>query len=397
MNPRLVGTSVYGLRTPIFHEGDDLVQRIPAILERFWQAQGISVGSKDVLAITESVVARTQGNYASLDAVSQDLDARFPQDTLGLVFPILSRNRFALILRAAAQAHFKRLVLLLSYPADEVGNHLLPLEALDEAGVDPWRDVLSLEEYRTRFGKRLHPFTGVDYINYYKNIVAEAGKDCEIIFANRPEAILSATTQVLSCDIHSRARSKRILREKGAYVLGLDEILTEPVNGSGYNPQYGLLGSNKASEETLKLFPRDCQPLVEAIQAEVLRCTGHRIEVMVYGDGAFKDPVGHIWELADPVVSPGFTSGLGGKPNELKLKYLADGEFASLRGKELEEALRERVAGKSNEDIGSMETEGTTPRRVTDLLGSLCDLTSGSGDKGTPFVYIQGYFDDIAH
>ena len=395
MNKRLVGTTVRGLRAPIFREGDNLVQRIPDLLERFWTEEGVAIGTRDVVAITESVVARAQGNYASLQAVSQDLNARFPEPHLGLVFPILSRNRFAMILKAIAQAKFERLTLLLSYPADEVGNHLLPLEALDAAGVDPWRDVLSLETFRERFGSQLHPFTGIDYIQYYQEIVAAEGKECDVVLSNRPQAILPYTHQILACDIHSRARTKRVLRGAGAFVLGLDELLTEPAAGSGYNPQHGLLGSNKAGDALLKLFPRDCQALVEAIQAEILRRTGRVVEVMVYGDGAFKDPVGEIWELADPVVSPGFTSGLAGRPNELKLKYLADSEFAELNGEALEAALSERIRAKGDDLLGRMETEGTTPRRVTDLLGSLCDLTSGSGDKGTPVVYIQGYFDDF--
>ena len=395
MNKRLVGTTVRGLRAPIFREGDDLVQRIPDLLERFWTEEGVAIGTRDVVAITESVVARAQGNYASLQALSQDLNARFPGPHLGLVFPILSRNRFAMILKAIAQAKFERLTLLLSYPADEVGNHLLPLEALDAAGVDPWRDVLSLETFRERFGSQLHPFTGIDYIQYYQEIVAAEGKECDVVLSNRPQAILPYTHQILACDIHSRARTKRVLRGAGAFVLGLDELLTEPAAGSGYNPQYGLLGSNKAGDALLKLFPRDCQALVEEIQAEILRRSGRVVEVMVYGDGAFKDPVGEIWELADPVVSPAYTEGLSGKPNELKLKFLADSEFAELNGEALEAALSERIRAKGDDLLGRMETEGTTPRRVTDLLGSLCDLTSGSGDKGTPVVYIQGYFDDF--
>ncbi len=391
---RLVGTTVRGLRAPIFRQGDDLSTFIPDLLERFWREEKVAIGSKDVVAITESVVARSQGNYVTVQEVAQDLDQKFQGDTLGAIFPILSRNRFAIILRAIASTKFKRIVLMLSYPADEVGNHLVSLDELDEAGVDPCRDTLDLQTYREKFGKPLHPFTGIDYVDYYRGLVTELGKECEVIFSNRAETILGYTNQVLACDIHTRARTCKQLKARGVNCFALDQIMTSPQDGSGYNPEFGLLGSNKSTEDKIKLFPRDSQVLVESIQAELLRRTGKTIEVMVYGDGAFKDPVGKIWELADPVVSPGYTAGLRGTPNELKLKYLADNEFGELRGNALGEAIKERIRGKESNLLGQMDTQGTTPRQLTDLLGSLCDLTSGSGDKGTPIVYIQGYFDD---
>lgn len=391
---RLVGTTVRGLRAPIFRQGDALSNIIPDLLERFWHEEKVTIGSKDVVAITESVVARTQGNYVTIRQVAQDLNQKFHGDSLGVIFPILSRNRFAIILRAIASASFKRIVLMLSYPADEVGNHLVSLDDLDRAGVDPWRDTLDLPTYREKFGYPLHTFTGIDYVDYYRGLVTELGKECDVIFSNRAETILDYTDQVLACDIHTRARTCRQLKARGANCYALDQIMTSPQEGSGYNPEFGLLGSNKSTEDKIKLFPRESQALVEAIQAELLRRTSKTIEVMVYGDGAFKDPVGKIWELADPVVSPGFTSGLRGTPNELKLKYLADNEFGALSGKALEEAIEERIRGKEDNLRGQMDTQGTTPRQLTDLLGSLCDLTSGSGDKGTPVVYIQGYFDD---
>lgn len=392
---RIVGTTVRGLRAPIFREGDDLRRIIPDLLERFWREEKVTIGSKDVVAITESVVARTQGNYVTVTQVAHDLNTKFQGDTLGVIFPILSRNRFAIILRAIASANFKRIVLMLSYPADEVGNHLVSPDALDQAGVDPWRDTLDLATYRAKFGKPLHTFTGIDYVDYYRGLVTELDKECEVIFSNRAETILDYTNQVLACDIHTRARTCRQLKARGANCLSLDQIMTSPQEGSGYNPEFGLLGSNKSTEDKIKLFPRDSQSLVDAIQTELLQRTGKTIEVMVYGDGAFKDPVGKIWELADPVVSPGFTAGLRGTPNELKLKYLADNEFGDLSGQVLEEAIEARIRSKDGNLRGQMDTQGTTPRQLTDLLGSLCDLTSGSGDKGTPVVYIQGYFDDF--
>jgi F420-0:gamma-glutamyl ligase len=391
---RIVGTTVRGLRAPIFRQGDDLSKIIPNLLERFWREEKVTVGSKDVVAITESVVARTQGNYVTIKQVAQDLDRKFQGDTLGVIFPILSRNRFAIILRAIASASFRHIVLMLSYPADEVGNQLVNLDALDEASVDPWRDTLDLPTYRQKFGKPLHTFTGIDYVDYYRGLVTDLGKECQVIFSNRPETILEYTHQVLACDIHTRARTSRQLKACGVNCLTLDQIMATPLDNSGYNPEFGLLGSNKSTEDKLKLFPRDSQTLVEAIQAELLRRTGKTIEVMVYGDGAFKDPVGKIWELADPVVSPGYTAGLRGTPNELKLKYLADNEFGDLSGEALKEAVEKRIRDKDGNLRGQMDTQGTTPRQLTDLLGSLCDLTSGSGDKGTPVVYIQGYFDD---
>jgi hypothetical protein len=344
--------------------------------------------------MTEAIVARAQGNYASVDDIAADVKAKLGGETVGVIFPILSRNRFAICLRGIAKGA-KKIVLMLSYPSDEVGNHLLSLDALDEKGINPYSDVLDLKRYRELFGYEKHPFTGVDYVEYYETLIKECGAEVEIVFANDPRTVLNYTKNVINCDIHTRARTKRLLIAAGAQrVFGLDEILNASVNGSGYNENYGLLGSNKATEDQVKLFPRDCQSLVEDIQDRILKATGKLVEVMVYGDGAFKDPVGKIWELADPVVSPAYTSGLEGTPNELKLKYLADNDFAALSGEELKAAIKEKIQTKDNNLVGNMASEGTTPRRLTDLIGSLCDLTSGSGDKGTPIVYIQGYFDN---
>jgi len=355
---------------------------------------GFAVRDRDVVAMTEAIVARAQGNYAKVDDIAEDVRQKLGGETIGVIFPILSRNRFAICLRGIAKGA-KKVVLMLSYPSDEVGNHLVSLDALDEKGVDPYKDVLTQAKYRELFGYEKHPFTGVDYVEYYEGLIRESGAEAEVIFANDPRAILNYTKNVLCCDIHSRARTKRLLKAAGAEkVFGLDEILNAPVNGSGYNEKYGLLGSNKATEDQVKLFPRECQDLVENIQKRLLEKTGKHVEVMVYGDGAFKDPVGKIWELADPVVSPAYTAGLEGTPNELKLKYLADNDFADLSGEALKEAIKGKIQEKDGDLVGQMVSEGTTPRRLTDLIGSLCDLTSGSGDKGTPIVYIQGYFDN---
>ena len=391
---RMVGTVSRGIRAPIIRSGDDLVEIVSNSVLEAAADDGFSIRDRDVVAMTEAIVARAQGNYASVDNIADDVRAKLGGGTVGVIFPILSRNRFAICLRGIAKGA-KKIVLMLSYPSDEVGNHLVTLDALDEKGVDPYKDVLDLAKYRELFGYEKHRFTGVDYVEYYQTLIEESGAECEVIFANDPRAILSYTKNVLCCDIHTRARTKRRLSAAGAeVVLGLDEILTAPVNGSGCNENYGLLGSNKATEDTVKLFPRDCQGLVEAIQQKLLDKTGKHVEVMVYGDGAFKDPVGKIWELADPVVSPAYTSGLEGTPNELKLKYLADNDFADLSGEALKEAIKDQIHKKDGNLVGKMASEGTTPRRLTDLIGSLCDLTSGSGDKGTPIVYIQGYFDN---
>ncbi len=391
---RMVGTVSRGLRAPIIRSGDDLVEIVTKTVLDASADDGFKVRNRDIVAMTEAIVARAQGNYASVDQIAADVRAKFPRGTVGVIFPILSRNRFSVCLKGIATG-VKKVVLMLSYPSDEVGNHLVSLDALDRNGVDPYRDVLDIKRYRELFGYEKHRFTGVDYIEFYENLVKECGAEFEVVFANDPRAILSYTKDVLSCDIHTRARTKRILKEAGAEtVYGIDEILTAPVNGSGYNPEYGLLGSNKATEDQVKLFPRDCQALVEDIQARLLKETGKLVEVMVYGDGAFKDPVGKIWELADPVVSPAYTAGLEGTPNELKLKYLADNDFAALSGDDLKEAIKARIQEKEQDLVGNMMSEGTTPRQLTDLIGSLCDLTSGSGDKGTPIVYIQGYFDN---
>lgn len=391
---RMVGTVSRGLRAPIIRAGDDLVEIVTNSILDAAADDGFQVRNRDIVAMTEAIVARAQGNYASVDNIADDVRAKLGGETVGVIFPILSRNRFAVCLRGIAKGA-KKIVLMLSYPSDEVGNHLISLDQLDEKGVDPYKDVLDLKKYRELFGYGKHRFTGVDYVEYYEKLITECGAEAEIIFANNPKAILSYTKNVINCDIHTRQRTKRLLKAAGAErVFGLDEIMTAPINGSGYNESYGLLGSNKATEDTVKLFPRECQELVEIIQAKVKEKTGKTIEVMVYGDGAFKDPVGKIWELADPVVSPAYTSGLEGTPNELKLKYLADNDFAALSGDELKEAIKTKIQEKDGDLVGNMVSEGTTPRRLTDLIGSLCDLTSGSGDKGTPIVYIQGYFDN---
>ena len=391
---RAIGTVSRGVRAPIIKAGDDIVKIVTdSVLEASKDA-GFDFNDRDIVAMTEAIVARAQGNYVSVDDIAQDVKAKFGGDTVGVILPILSRNRFSICLRGIAKGA-KKIVLMLSYPSDEVGNHLVSLDAIDEKGVDPYNDVLTLEKYRELFGYEKHTFTGVDYVEYYESLIRESGADCEIIFANNPKTILKYTKNVLCCDIHTRARTKRILKAAGGeIVLGLDDILNAPVNNSGYNEHYGLLGSNKATEDTVKLFPHECQPIVDAIQKNLFDATGKKIEVMVYGDGAFKDPVGKIWELADPVVSPAYTSGLEGTPNELKLKYLADNEFADLSGDELKEAIKSKIQQKDDNLYGQMASEGTTPRRLTDLIGSLCDLTSGSGDKGTPIVFIQGYFDN---
>lgn len=393
---RKVGTVVRGIRAPIIREGDDLAQIVTDSVLEAQKAEGFPPQEKDVVAVTEAVLARAQGNYASVDDIAADVKSKFGDETVGLLFPILSRNRFAICLRGIAKG-LKKIVLMLSYPSDEVGNHLVDQDLLDDKGVNPYTDVLSEQQYRELFGVILHPFTGVDYVAYYKNLIKEMGCEVEIIFSNNCRTILDYTKNVLTCDIHTRARTKRILNASGAKkVYGLDDILTAPVNGSGYNSAYGLLGSNKATEETVKLFPRDCNEFVSSVQQKLMAATGKTIEVMVYGDGAFKDPVGKIWELADPVVSPAYTSGLEGTPNEIKLKYLADNNFASLSGDALKSAITDYIKQKSDNLVGQMESQGTTPRRLTDLIGSLCDLTSGSGDKGTPIVYIQNYFDNYA-
>ena len=392
---RMVGTVSRGVRAPIIRSGDNLVDIVTSSVLEAAKDDGFTVRDRDVIAITEAIVARSQGNYASVDDIAADVRAKLGGGTVGVIFPILSRNRFAICLRGIAKGCSK-IVLMLSYPSDEVGNHLISLDAVDEKGVDPYKDVLTLERYREFFGYEKHPFTGVDYVEYYQNLIQECGAEVEIIFANDPRAILNYTKTVLACDIHTRKRTKRLLQAAGAEkVLTLDDIMTAPINGSGCNETYGLLGSNKATEDKVKLFPRPCQDLVEAIQAKMLAETGKHVEVMVYGDGAFKDPVGKIWELADPVVSPAYTAGLEGTPNELKLKYLADNDFASLSGEALRDAIKDQIRKKDGSSlVGNMVSQGTTPRRLTDLIGSLCDLTSGSGDKGTPIVYIQGYFDN---
>ena len=391
---RMVGTVSRGLRAPIIRNGDDIVEIVTNSVLEASADDGFEIRDRDVVAMTEAIVARAQGNYASVDNIADDVRAKLGGETIGVIFPILSRNRFAICLRGFAKGA-KKIVLMLSYPSDEVGNHLISLDAMDEKGVDPYKDVLTLEKYRELFGYEKHRFTGIDYVEYYENLIRECGADVEIIFANDCRAILNYTKNVLCCDIHTRTRTKRLLKAAGAErVFGMDEIMNAPVNGSGCNEQYGLLGSNKATEDTVKLFPRECQPVVDAIQAKLLAATGKHVEVMVYGDGAFKDPIGKIWELADPVVSPAYTAGLEGTPNELKLKYLADNEFSNLSGDALKEAIKEKIQQKDGDLYGQMASEGTTPRRLTDLIGSLCDLTSGSGDKGTPIVYIQGYFDN---
>ena len=396
-NERRIGTVSRGVRCPIIREGDDLAAIVTDSVIEAAESEGFALRDRDVVAITESIVARAQGDYATVPDIGADVKAKFGGDTLGVIFPILSRNRFAICLRGIAMGA-KKIVLMLSYPSDEVGNELVSLDQLDEAGVDPYTDVLSLAKYRELFGVNKHPFTGVDYVEYYSELIRDCGAEVEIIFANRPQAILDYTDKVLTCDIHTRARTKRLLKAAGAkIVLGMDEILNAPVNGSGCNEQYGLLGSNKSTEDKVKLFPREAQPLVEEIAARLNQRTGKNIEVMIYGDGAFKDPQGKIWELADPVVSPFHTAGLKGTPNELKLKYLADNDFSDLSGDALKEAISESIRKKDNDLVGQMVSEGTTPRQLTDLIGSLCDLTSGSGDKGTPVVLVQGYFDNYTN
>ncbi len=391
---RMIGTVSRGVRAPIIRNGDDIVEIVTNSILEAAKDDGFEIRDRDIVAMTEAIVARAQGNYASVDNIAKDVKAKFGGETVGVIFPILSRNRFAICLRGIAKGA-KKVVLMLSYPSDEVGNHLVSLDALDEKGVNPYTDVLTLAKYRELFGYEKHTFTGVDYVEYYENLIRECGAECEIIFANNPKAVLDYTKNVLCCDIHTRARTKRILKAAGAdIVLGLDEILNAPVDGSGYNENYGLLGSNKATEDQVKLFPRDCQPVVDAIAAKLKAATGKNVEVMVYGDGAFKDPIGKIWELADPVVSPAYTAGLEGTPNELKLKYLADNDFSELSGEALKNAIKDKIQEKDSNLVGQMVSEGTTPRRLTDLIGSLCDLTSGSGDKGTPIVFIQGYFDN---
>ncbi len=388
---RLFGTVSRGVRAPIINEGDDIVKVVVNAVLDASREEGVEFRDKDVVAMTESVVARAQGNYITVDDIATDVKNKFGGETVGVIFPILSRNRFSVCLKGIARGA-KKVVVLLSYPSDEVGNHLISPDKIDESGVNPYVDVLTQSKYRELFGYEKHTFTGVDYVEYYESLVRGEGADFEIIFANNPKAILQYTDKVLCCDIHTRFRTKRILKEAGAkVVLGMDEILNAPINGSGYNAEYGLLGSNKSTEEKIKLFPRDCQPVVDAIAEELYKATGKKVEVMVYGDGAFKDPVGKIWELADPVVSPAYTRGLEGTPHELKLKYLADNDFADLTGEELKEAIKGKISAKAEDIVGQM---GTTPRRLTDLIGSLCDLTSGSGDKGTPIIWIQGYFDN---
>ena len=395
---RMLGTVSMGVRAPIIRQGDDLVEIVTGSILEAMKEDGLTPRDRDVVAMTEAIVARSQGNYVSVDHIAEDVRAKLGGETVGVIFPILSRNRFAICLRGIAKG-CKKVVLMLSYPSDEVGNHLVDLDLLDEKGVDPYKDVLSEKKYRELFGYIKHPFTGVDYVEYYSDLIRQSGAEVEVVFANDPRAILNYTKNVLTCDIHTRARTKRLLKAAGAErVFGLDDIMNASINGSGYNAKYGLLGSNKSTESTVKLFPRDCQDLVLNIQSKLLELTGKHIEVMVYGDGAFKDPMGKIWELADPVVSPAYTPGLEGTPNELKLKYLADNDFANLSGEALRDAIKEKIQQKDGSSlVGNRASQGTTPRRLTDLIGSLCDLTSGSGDKGTPIVYIQGYFDNYTN
>ncbi|WP_304129120.1 coenzyme F420-0:L-glutamate ligase [Mogibacterium diversum] len=393
---RKVGTISRGIRCPIIREGDDISSVVVNSVLEAAEAEGYEIRDRDIVAVTESVVARSQGNYASVGAIAKDVKAKLGSDTIGVIFPILSRNRFAICLRGISMAA-KKIVLMLSFPRDEVGNQLLTEDQLDEAGIDPYSKVMSLEEYRELFGENKHPFTGVDYLAYYGEVIEAAGAEVEIVLANHATEILNYTDKVINCDIHTRKRTRRILKDAGATVLGMDEILNAPVDGSGFNSKYGLLGSNKSTEDSVKLFPESCEDVVLGIQRSILDKTGKCVEVLVYGDGAFKDPVGKIWELADPVVSPAYTPGLEGTPNELKLKYLADNDFKDLSGEALREAISARIKEKDDNLVGKMETEGTTPRRLTDLIGSLCDLTSGSGDKGTPVVHIQGYFDNYTN
>ncbi len=395
---RMLGTVSMGIRAPIIREGDNLVEIVAGCVKQAWDNGELTPRDRDVVAITESIVARVQGNYVSVDDIAADVRNKFGGETVGVIFPILSRNRFSICLRGIAKG-CKKVVMMLSYPGDEVGNNLITPDKLDEMNVDPYRDVLDIQKYRELFGYEKHPFTGMDYVEYYEQLIRESGAEAEFVFANDPRVILNYTKNVLNCDIHTRERTKRLLKAAGAErVFGMDEIMREPIGNSGCNEKYGLLGSNKSTEDVIKLFPRDCQQLVLDIQARLLELTGKHIEVMVYGDGAFKDPVGKIWELADPVVSPAYTPGLEGTPNELKLKYLADNDFAGLSGKALQDAIKNKICEKDGSSlVGNMVSQGTTPRRLTDLIGSLCDLTSGSGDKGTPIVYIQGYFDNYTN
>ncbi len=396
-NERRVGTVSRGIRCPIIRQGDNLATIVTNSVLEAAASENFEIRDKDVISITESIVARAQGNYASIEDIATDVRAKLGSETVGVIFPILSRNRFAICLKGIAKA-VKKVVLMLSYPSDEVGNALISMDLLDAAGVNPYSDVLSLEKYRQLFGYNKHPFTGIDYVEYYGDVIRECGAEVEFVFANQPKAILAYTDCVINCDIHTRERTKGILTKAGAkVVLSLSDILNAPVNGSGFNAKYGLLGSNKSTEDTIKLFPQECQPLVLEIQKNVLERTGKHVEVMVYGDGAFKDPRGKIWELADPVVSPAFTDGLVGTPNELKLKYLADNDFKDLSGEELKKAISESIKAKQDNLVGNMASQGTTPRQLTDLIGSLCDLTSGSGDKGTPVVLVQGYFDNYTN
>ncbi|WP_129595780.1 coenzyme F420-0:L-glutamate ligase [Anaerophilus nitritogenes] len=391
---RVVGTVVRGLRAPIINNGDDIKEIVVNTVLNASEIEGYSISDKDIVTVTESVVARAQGNYATIDHIAKDVNSKFGDETIGVIFPILSRNRFAICLRGIAKGA-KKIVLMLSYPSDEVGNHLVDMDILDEKGINPWTDVLTEAEFRKHFGYEKHVFTGIDYIDYYKSLIEEFGTQCEVIFSNNAKTILNYTKNVLTCDIHTRFRTKKILQTNGGNkIYSLDDILTTSIDGSGYNESYGLLGSNKATEESVKLFPRNCQPVVDGIQAMIKEKTGKTVEVMIYGDGAFKDPVGKIWELADPVVSPAYTEGLNGTPNEVKLKYLADNNFSHLKGEELKKAISEYIINKESDLVGAMESQGTTPRQLTDLIGSLSDLTSGSGDKGTPIIYIQGYFDN---
>lgn len=394
---RTVGTTVRGLRAPIIRRGDDMTELVSEVVLNFLEAEHLQMADRDIVALTESIVARAQGNYASVTDIAEDVRSKTGGETCGVIFPILSRNRFAIVLKGIARG-VKKIVLMLSYPADEVGNHLIQPDDLDASGVNPWTDVLSEAEFRAKFGAAKHTFTGVDYVDYYRQIIEAEGSDCEVIFANNPQSILDYTNVVINCDIHTRKRTKRMLLKAGARaVISLDEILNTANPDHGYNEDYGLLGSNKSTEEEVKLFPRDCSELVNKIQAKLFEKTGKTPEVMVYGDGAFKDPVGKIWELADPVVSPGFTKGLEGTPNEVKIKYLADNNFRDLSGEDLRNAISNHISHKEDNLVGNMESQGTTPRQLTDLIGSLCDLTSGSGDKGTPIIYIQGYFDNFSN
>ena len=392
---RLVGTISRGIRAPIIREGDDIAQIVADSVLNASKNHNFQLRNKDVVAVTEAVVARAQGNYATVDHIAEDVRNKFGDNTVGIIFPILSRNRFAICLKGFARG-LKKIVLMLTYPADEVGNHLIDIDLMDEKGINPYSDVLTEERYRELFGFTTHRFTGVDYVTYYKNLITAEGCEAEIVFANDARVILNYTDKVINCDIHTRHRTKKLLKAKDATVFGLDEILASPINGSGYNSEYGLLGSNKATETTVKLFPKDCDKVVNKIQSLLFKATGKEIEVMVYGDGAFKDPVGKIWELADPVVSPAYTKGLEGQPNEVKLKYLADNNFAHLKGAQLQKAISDYIKSKGENLVGQMVSQGTTPRRLVDLIGSLCDLTSGSGDKGTPIVLVQGYFDNYA-